>query len=107
MRTQAEADPVTHQISEDGTGGPQLIELVEDQPHDIAHLLIGVELDAIRLGPDVARRDVEKQLTPAGLVEPPPVEPAAHRIQLDLAHRPRELHEIRHGGLHINDQTAG
>lgn len=43
VRADANADAVADQVSQQRRDGPQLVELVEDQPDDVPGLLIGVQ----------------------------------------------------------------
>ena len=65
----AEPDVVLPEVAGDGVGGPQLVELVEDQADDPPDLLVEVHRQPAGRRLDVADRRVGEQLAAAGLVE--------------------------------------
>ena len=71
----------------------QLVELVEDQLHGRARLLVGVEGHLPGGQLEVPAGDVEDQLAPLGLVEPAAFQAVAHGEQLDLAHGPPQAQD--------------
>ena len=60
---------IVPEVAGHGVGGPQLIELVEDQADDTPDLLVGVQRQAAGRRLDVSDRRVGEQLAAAGLVE--------------------------------------
>ena len=62
------------------------IELVEDQPHHLLSLLVGVEGQPAAGFAYIADRRVVEQLAAAGLVQSPLVHPEAQEVELGLAH---------------------
>ncbi len=63
------------------------IELVEDQPHDVAGLLIGVEGHLTGRQFDVPAGDLGEQLATLGLVEPASIQSISHSYKLEFADR--------------------
>ena len=62
------------------------IELVEDHPHHLLSLLVGVEGQPAAGFAYIADRRVVEQLAAAGLVQSPLVHPEAQEVELGLAH---------------------
>jgi hypothetical protein len=58
-------------------GGPQLVELVEDQPDDGPDLVVRVQRQAAGRRLHVPDRCVDDQFAPAGLVQFAPLQAAA------------------------------
>ena len=81
------------QVAQQPVQGPLAIELVEDQPHHLLRLLVGVQGQAASRLADIADRRVVEQLAAAGLVQPPLVHPGAEEVQLGLAHDALETQE--------------
>ena len=69
LNPHAHADVVPHQVVEQAEDGAQLVELVEDQPHDVAGLFIRVQGDLAGRQLDVPDRHLMEQLAAHGLVE--------------------------------------
>src|SRR5258708_12200806 len=80
VRPDRQADPVMHQVAEQPVQAPLAIELVEDDPHHLLRLLVGVEgQPAAGLAPIADRRGGEKP-PPGGPLFSPPLPPRPRRI---------------------------
>ena len=93
VRPNRQAGPVMHQVTQQAVQAPLAIELVEDDPHHLLSLLVGVQGQPAAGFAHVADRRVVEQLAAAGLVQPPFVHPDAEEMQLGLAHDPLETQE--------------
>ena len=90
LKAHAQSDVVPDQIVQQAIDRAQLIELVEEQPHDITRLLIGVEGHPTGRQLDVPEGDPLEQLTAQGLVEPATLQAVPHDDQLIFTHDPTE-----------------
>ncbi|HMF36059.1 MAG TPA: hypothetical protein VKF17_05445 [Isosphaeraceae bacterium] len=93
LHPHAQLDVMPHQVAEHGADRTEFVELVEDQPDDELDLLVGVQGDPVAGQPDVAGGNHGEQLTTAGLVQPPVIEPLLQEVQLGLAHGPFQPHQ--------------
>ena len=75
VRPDRQADPVMHQVAKQPVQAPLAIELVEDEPHHLLSLLVGVEGQPAAGLAHIADRRVVEQLAAAGLVQSPLVHP--------------------------------
>ena len=79
-------DLVLPQVTQQAAEAAQGRELVQDQPHDVLHLLVGIELQfAVR--PDhVARRGLAQPFAAAGAVQASGLHPLLDLMQFDPSH---------------------
>ena len=77
-----------HQVAEQPVQTALAVELVEEQSHHVACLFVGVEGQSAAGHAYVANGRMVEQLAPAGLVQPPLVQPPTQEVQLGLAHDP-------------------
>ena len=73
--------------------GADLVVLVEDEADDLAHLLVGVHLDAIRGELDVAHGHAVKELAALGLVQPASFQSIPHSNKLKFADCPLQAEQ--------------
>jgi hypothetical protein len=86
----AEPDVVLDQITQERVQGAELLELTKDEPHHLLDLLVRIEGHLPRRSPDVAGRDGEGELAPAGLAEPSLLHALLENVQLGFTHGPLE-----------------
>jgi hypothetical protein len=77
-RPNPKADIVAHQVVEHSPGGTNLVVLVEDEADDVAHLLVGADVDPIGKELDVAQRHVVEELAALGLVQSASLQSISH-----------------------------
>ena len=73
---------VAYQVAEDTPDGADLVVLVEDETDDLAHLLIGVHLDAFRGKLDITPGHVVKEFATLGLVQAASLQSISHSNKL-------------------------
>ena len=93
LHPHAQLDVMPHQVAEHGADRTEFVELVEDQRDDELDQLVGVQGDPVAGQPDVASGNHGEQLTTAGLVQPPVIEPLLQEVQLGLGHSPFQPHQ--------------
>lgn len=74
------------QIAQHGIERPQLLELPEDEAHDVLHLLVGVEGDLPRGLPHIARWHGKSQRPTARFAQAPLLQALPQNVQLGLRH---------------------
>src|SRR5262249_38960513 len=89
-------DVVAHQVVEDAPDAADLVVLVEDQADDVAHLLVGVQVNAIRGELDIAQRHVVEEFAAPGLVQPASLQSISHSHKLKFADRALGTWNIMH-----------
>jgi hypothetical protein len=82
----ADADAVGNQVAEHGVEGAELLELLEDEAHDLLDLLVGIEDHLPGGASHIASRDGESELAPASLGKLALVHALLYDVQLGLAH---------------------
>ena len=72
---------------EDAPDAADLVVLVENEADDVAYLLVGVQVDAIRGYLDIAQRHVVEEFAAPGLVQPATLQSIPHSNKLEFADR--------------------
>ena len=83
-------DPVLPQVAQDPADAPQGRESLQDQPHDLLDLLVGIELQ-FAVGPDdIARRRLPQPFAATTPIEPAGLHPLLELVQLEAPHEALE-----------------
>jgi hypothetical protein len=69
--THTQLDVVGSQIADQSAEGAQLFKCAEEEPHDLLHLFIGIELDFSAGAPDIANWQGKLQVTPLSFTQTP------------------------------------
>ena len=86
-RANPQPDIVAGQVVEDAPDAADLLVFVENEADDVAYLLVGVQVDAIRGDLDIAQRHVLEEFAAPGLVQPATLQSIPHSNKLEFADR--------------------